>query len=170
MCKRVSNSRNAPITWRLSTRAVYTGPVAVRVPVFRNERVIWTIYWLLNGLSVRLIPCELMCVRWGQEGSKGVLTSPKVTETVSRTRVLLSNVFFSDPIDSPYGRLHKGPISCRTRVVGNLRRPPRTCHSSSESWENGDSEYVIHYVGKIRPFLNFNICITSGTSFFSGRI
>ena len=39
------------------------------------------------------------------------------------------------------------------RVVGNLRRPPKTCHSSSESWENGDSEYVIRYAGKIRPFL-----------------
>ena len=37
------------------------------------------------------------------------------------------------------------------RVVGNLRRPPKTCHSSSESWKNGDSEYVIHYAGKIRP-------------------
>ena len=43
----------------------------------------------------------------------------------------------------------------RARVVGNLRRPPKTCHSSSESWENGDSEYVIRYVGKIRPFLKF---------------
>ena len=53
-----------------------------------------------------------------------------------------------------------------SRVVGNLRRPPKTCHSSSESWENGDSEYVIRYAGKIRPFLNFNICITSGTIFF----
>ena len=40
-----------------------------------------------------------------------------------------------------------------TRVVGNLRWPPKTCHSSSESWENGDSEYVIRYPGKIRPFL-----------------
>ena len=39
------------------------------------------------------------------------------------------------------------------RVVGNLRRPPKTCHSSSESSENGDSEYVIRYAGKIRPFL-----------------
>ena len=53
-----------------------------------------------------------------------------------------------------------------TRVVGNLRRPPKTCHSSSESWENGDFEYVIRYAGKIRPFLNFNICITSVTIFF----
>ena len=52
---------------------------------------------------------------------------------------------------------------------GNLRRPPKTCHSPSESWENGDSEYVIRYAGKIRPFYNFNICITSGT-IFSGRI
>ena len=52
------------------------------------------------------------------------------------------------------------------RVVGNLRRPPKTCHSSSESWENGDSEYVIRYAGKIRPFLNLNISITSGTIFF----
>ena len=42
-----------------------------------------------------------------------------------------------------------------TRVVGNLRRPPKTCHSSSESWENGDSEAVIRYAGKIRPFLKF---------------
>ena len=42
-----------------------------------------------------------------------------------------------------------------SRVVGNLRRPPKTCHSSSESWENGDSEYVIRYAGKIRPFLKF---------------
>ena len=42
------------------------------------------------------------------------------------------------------------------RVVGNLRRPPKTCHSSSESWENGDSEYVIRYAGKIRPFLKFH--------------
>ena len=41
------------------------------------------------------------------------------------------------------------------RVVGNLRRPPKTCHSSSESWENGDSEDVIRYAGKIRPFLKF---------------
>ena len=41
------------------------------------------------------------------------------------------------------------------RVVGNLRRPPKTCHSPSESWENGDSEYVIRYAGKIRPFLKF---------------
>ena len=41
------------------------------------------------------------------------------------------------------------------RVVGNLRRPPKTCHSSSESWENGDSEYVIRYAGKIRPCLKF---------------
>ena len=57
----------------------------------------------------------------------------------------------------------------RPRVVGNLRRPPKTCHSSSESRKNGDSEYVIRYAGKIRPFLNFNICITSGT-IFSGRI
>ena len=40
-----------------------------------------------------------------------------------------------------------------SRVVGNLRRPPKTCHGSSESWENGDSEYVIRYAGKIRPFL-----------------
>ena len=40
----------------------------------------------------------------------------------------------------------------RSRVVGNLRRPPKTCHSSSESWENGDSEYVIRYAGEIRPF------------------
>ena len=42
-----------------------------------------------------------------------------------------------------------------SRVVGNLRRPPKTCHSSSESWENGDSEYVIRYAGKIRPILKF---------------
>ena len=56
-------------------------------------------------------------------------------------------------------------MSERPRVVGNLRRPPKTCHSSSESWENGDSEYVIRYAGKIRLFLNFNICITSGTIF-----
>ena len=46
-------------------------------------------------------------------------------------------------------------IGFSTRVVGNLRRPPKTCHSSSESWENGDSEYVIRYAGKIRPFLKF---------------
>ena len=46
-------------------------------------------------------------------------------------------------------------ISAMTRVVGNLRRPPKTCHGSSESWENGDSEYVIRYAGKIRPFLKF---------------
>ena len=51
-------------------------------------------------------------------------------------------------------------------VVGNLRRPPKTRHSSSESWENGDSEYVIRYAGKIRPFLNFNICIAFRTIFF----
>ena len=42
-----------------------------------------------------------------------------------------------------------------SRVVGNLRRPPKTCHSLSESWENGDSEDVFHYAGKIRPFLKF---------------
>ena len=42
-----------------------------------------------------------------------------------------------------------------TRVVGKLRRPPKTCHSSSESWENGDFEYVICYAGKIRPFVKF---------------
>ena len=41
------------------------------------------------------------------------------------------------------------------RVVENLRRPPKPCHSSSESWENGDSEYVVRYAGKIRPFLKF---------------
>ena len=32
------------------------------------------------------------------------------------------------------------PGEVRSRVVGNLRRPPKTCHSSSESWENGDSD------------------------------
>ena len=48
-----------------------------------------------------------------------------------------------------------GLCPARSRVVGNLRRPPMTCHSSSESWENGDSEYVIRYAGKIRPFLKF---------------
>ena len=61
-----------------------------------------------------------------------------------------------------------GTNEYRSRVVGNLQRPPKTCHSSSESWENGDSEYVIRYAGKIRPFLNFHICITSGTIFFLG--
>ena len=57
------------------------------------------------------------------------------------------------------------PCPPRPRVVGNLRRPPKTCHSSSESWENDDSEYAIRYAGKIRPFLNFIICVTSGTIF-----
>ena len=52
------------------------------------------------------------------------------------------------------------------RVVGSLRRAPKTCHSSYESWENGDSEYVIRYAGKVRPFLNFNVDITSRTIFF----
>ena len=59
-------------------------------------------------------------------------------------------------------------IRC-TRVVGNLRRPPKTCHSSSESWENGDSEYVIRYAGKIRPFLKFQYLHNSRNN-FSGRI
>ena len=48
-----------------------------------------------------------------------------------------------------------GLCPARSRVVGNLRRPPMTCHCSSESWENGDSEYIICYAGKIRPFLKF---------------
>ena len=46
-------------------------------------------------------------------------------------------------------------IPFSARVIGNLRRPPKICHSSSESWENGDSKYVIRYAGKIRPFLKF---------------
>ena len=52
------------------------------------------------------------------------------------------------------------------RVVGNLRRPPKTCHSSSESWENGDSEYVIRYAGKIRPFLKFQYLYNIRNYFF----
>ena len=44
-------------------------------------------------------------------------------------------------------------VSTSSRVVGNFRRPPKTCYSSSESWENCDSEDVIRYAGKIRPFL-----------------
>ena len=53
-----------------------------------------------------------------------------------------------------------------TRVVGNLRRPPKTCHSSSERWENGDSEYVIRYAGKIRPFLKFQYLCNIRNYFF----
>ena len=53
-----------------------------------------------------------------------------------------------------------------TRVVGNLRRPPKTCHSSSESWENGDSEYVTRYAGKIRPFLKFQYLCNIRNYFF----
>ena len=53
----------------------------------------------------------------------------------------------------------------RPRVVGNLRWPPKTCHSSSESWENGDSEYVIRYAGKIRPFLKFQ-CLYNIRNYF----
>ena len=52
------------------------------------------------------------------------------------------------------------------RVVGNLRRPPKTCHSSSESWENGDSKYVIRYAGKIRPFLKFQYLYNIPNYFF----
>ena len=47
---------------------------------------------------------------------------------------------------------HTRPLGPLVRVVGNLRRPPKTCHSSSESRENGDSEYITRYAGKIRPF------------------
>ena len=54
----------------------------------------------------------------------------------------------------------------RSRVVGNLRRPPKTCHSSSESWENGDSEYVIRYAGKIRPFSKFQYLYNVRNYFF----
>ena len=56
-----------------------------------------------------------------------------------------------------FGRQRNGLKHTSTRVVGigNLRRPPKTCHSSSESWENGDSEDVIRCAGKIRPFLKF---------------
>ena len=53
-----------------------------------------------------------------------------------------------------------------SRVVGNLRRPPKTCHSSSESWENGDSKYVIRYAGKIRPFLRFQYLYNIRNYFF----
>ena len=53
-----------------------------------------------------------------------------------------------------------------TRVVGNLRRPPKTCHSSSESWENCDSEYVIRYAGKICPFLKFQYLYNIRNYFF----
>ena len=56
--------------------------------------------------------------------------------------------------------------AARTRVVGNLRRPPKTCHSSSESWENGDSEYAIRYAGKIRPFLKFQYLCNIRNYFF----
>ena len=56
--------------------------------------------------------------------------------------------------------------SLSARVVGNLRRPPKTCHSSSESWENGDSEYVIRYAGKIRPFLKFQYLCNIRNYFF----
>ena len=43
---------------------------------------------------------------------------------------------------------------------------PKTCHSSSESWENGDSEYVIRYAGKIRPFLKFQYLYNIWNYFF----
>ena len=58
------------------------------------------------------------------------------------------------------------PTVAYSRVVGNLRRPPKTCHSSSESWENGDSEYVIRYAGKIRPFLKFQYLCNIRNYFF----
>ena len=44
--------------------------------------------------------------------------------------------------------------------------PQRHAIAHLKAGENGDSEYVIRYAGKIRPFLNFNICVTSGTIFF----
>ena len=50
--------------------------------------------------------------------------------------------------------------------VGNLRRPPKTCHSSCESWENGDSEYVIRYAGKIRPFFKYQYLYNIRNYFF----
>ena len=53
-----------------------------------------------------------------------------------------------------------------SRVVGNIRRPPKTCHSSSESWKNGDSEYVIRYAGKIRPSLKFQYLYNIRNHFF----
>ena len=60
-------------------------------------------------------------------------------------------------------------IASIARVVGNLRRPPKTCHSSSESWENGDSEYVIRYAWKIRPFSKFQY-LYNIRNYFSDRI
>ena len=51
-------------------------------------------------------------------------------------------------------------------VVGNLRRPPKTCHRSSESWENDDSKYVIRYAGKIRPFLKYQYLYNIRNYFF----
>ena len=70
----------------------------------------------------------------------------------------------SDSVSFPITR--KLMISSSARVVGNLRRPPKTCHSSSESWENGDSQYVIRYAGKIRPFLKFEYLCNTRNYFF----
>ena len=72
-----------------------------------------------------------------------------------------------DPRRSPAGHPdHTAAGRDSARVVGNLRRPPKTCHSSSESLENGDSEYVIRYAGKIRPFLKFQYLYNIRNYFF----
>ena len=95
--------------------------------------------------------------RWGARWARG--TSWKSANLRHRVYMLKSRREIGEKCEK----------ALSTRVVGNLRRPPKTCHSSSESWENGDSEYVIRYAGKIRPFLKFQY-LYNIRYYFSGRI
>ena len=57
-----------------------------------------------------------------------------------------------------YASIEKNRFSAAHGSLETFGGPQRhAIVSSSESWENGDSEYVIRYAGKIRPFLKISI-------------
>ena len=115
--------------------------------MFGRHQPIRIIRHKTNSLSPR--PSLTLNFTW--HGTRLIMTPFNCARVPNVKRVHLMNV-----------------ITEPSRVVGNLRWPPKTCHSSSESWEYGDSEYVIRYAGKIRPFLKFQyLCNTRNYFFWS---